>query len=261
MYSRSKTQRLRFATKAAHLTRCFWLNDGKKYTPKTSDPLSANWWGNYPKYSVSLLKSFFGKNGTKANDFGYSWLPKLDDGKAYSWLELFDAMYRGQFTGFFAWGQNPAGSGANANKNREAMAKLDWMVNVNIFDNETGSFWKGPGMDPEKIKTEVFFLPCAVSVEKEGSITNSGPWMQWRYKAANPPGEVLSDGEIMVELFKEVRYLYRRGEVFPEPILNLKWDYESHGEFDPHKVAKEVHSYFLKHVSFPKKGKSFYHHP
>ncbi len=27
---------------------------------------------------------------------------------------------------------------------------LDWMVNVNLFDNETGSFWKGPGVDPAK---------------------------------------------------------------------------------------------------------------
>jgi formate dehydrogenase major subunit len=226
-------------------------------TPKTNDPLSANWWGNYPKYSVSLLKSFFGKNATKENDFGYAWLPKLDDGKAYSWLDLFDAMYRGEFTGFFAWGQNPAASGANANKNRDAMAKLDWMVNVNLFDNETGSFWKGPGMDPKKIKTEVFFLPCAASMEKEGSITNSGRWMQWRYKAANPPGLALPDGDIMVDLFKKVQGLYKRDKsaVFPEPILNLKWDYTTRGHFDAHKVAKEINGYFLQDVTI--KGKTF----
>jgi len=229
----------------------------KAYTPHTNDPLSANWWGNYPKYSVSLLKSFFGEKATPANDFGYNWLPKLDDGKSYSWLDLFDAMYRNEFTGFFAWGQNPAASGANANKNREAMANLDWMVNVNIFDNETGSFWKGPGMDPKKIKTEVFFLPCAVSVEKEGSITNSGRWMQWRYKAANPPGDALPDGQILMELGKKIKYLYRKDEdaVFPEPILNLKWDYSSHGEFDAHKMAKEINGYFLRDVTI--KGKHF----
>ncbi len=227
----------------------------KKNTPATQDPLSANWWENYPKYSVSLLKSFFGKNATRANDFGYNWLPRLDDGVSYSWLDLFDAMYRGKMTGFFAWGQNPAASGANANKNRAAMAKLDWMVNVNIFDNETGSFWKGPGMDPKTVKTEVFFLPCAVSVEKEGSITNSGRWMQWRYKAANPPGDALPDGQIMVALFKEVQYLYQKNGVFPEPILNLKWDYESHGKFDPHKVAKEINGYFRRDITV--KGKPF----
>jgi len=232
----------------------------KKYTPKTNDPLSANWWANYPKYSVSLLKSFFGDKATKANDFGYNWLPKLDDGKAYSWLDLFDAMYRGKFTGFFAWGQNPAGSGANANKTRQGLAKLDWMVNVNIFDNETGSFWKGPGMDPKKIKTEVFMLPCAVSVEKEGSITNSGRWMQWRYKAANPPAQARGDGDILIDLMKKVKWFYKKAKkkgqaIFPEPILNLKWDYTSHGEFDPHAMAKEINGYFLKDMTV--KGKNF----
>jgi formate dehydrogenase major subunit len=225
----------------------------KKWTPKTNDPLSANWWGNYAKYSVSFLKSMFGEN---ANGFGYGWMPKVDDGKAYSWLDLFDAMYRGEFTGFFAWGQNPACSGANANKNREAFTKLDWMVNVNLFENETGSFWKGPGMDPKKIKTEVFFLPCAASVEKEGSITNSGRWSQWRYKAADPPGDALPDGEIMVELMDKIRKLYRvEGGAFPEPILNLKWDYTTKGKFDSHKVAKEINGYFLADVTL--KGKMY----
>ncbi len=226
-------------------------------TPKTSDPLSANWWGNYSKYSVSLLKSFFGDKATKENDFGYNWLPKLDDGKTYSWLDLFDVMYKGEFKGLFAWGMNPAASGANANKNREAMAKLDWMVNVNIFDNETGSFWKGPGMDPKKIKTEVFMLPCAVSVEKEGSITNSGRWMQWRYKAANPPAQAWSDGDILIQLGKKLKYLYKQDKdaVFSEPIVNLKWDYTKHGEFDAHAMAKEINGYFLKDITI--KGKLY----
>ncbi len=228
----------------------------KKWTPKTNDPLSANWWGNYPKYSVSFLKSMFGENATPFNGFGYDWMPKVDDGKDYSWLSLFDEMYRGEFTGFFAWGQNPACSGANANKTREAFTKLDWMVNVNLFENETGSFWEGPGMDPKKIKTEVFFLPCAASVEKEGSITNSGRWSQWRYKAADPPGDALPDGDIMVELMDKIRKLYRvEGGAFPEPILNLKWDYTTNGKFDSHKVAKEINGYFLADVTI--KGKLY----
>ncbi len=76
----------------------------------------------------------------------------------------------------------------NANKVRQAMKNLDWLVHVNIFDNETASFWKGPGMNPKKIKTEVFLLPAAASVEKEGSQSNSGRWMQWKYQAAASPG-------------------------------------------------------------------------
>jgi formate dehydrogenase major subunit len=227
----------------------------RKWTPKSSDPLSANWWQNYPKYSVSLLKSYFGERADSGNDFGYDWLPKVDDGKHYSWLDLFDEMYQGGIKGFFAWGQNPACSGAHAGKTRDAMTNLDWMVNANIFDNETGSFWRGPGMDPGSIKTEVFFLPAAVSVEKEGSITNSGRWMQWRYQGPKPLGNSLPDGEIIMQLGERIKSEYAKGGKFVQPILNLKWDYVSHGEYDPHKVAKEINGYFLKDVTV--KGKSF----
>ena len=225
-----------------------------KWTPKSNDGLSANWWQNYPKYSVSMLKSFFGDNATAANNFGYDWLPKVDDGKDYSWLSLFDEMYKGTFKGFFAWGQNPACSGANAGKNRKAFAKLDWMVNVNLFDNETGSFWEGPGVDAASIKTEVFFLPAAAAVEKEGSITNSGRWSQWRYQGPKPLGNSLPDGQIIMELGNKLKAEYQKGGTFPEPIANLKWDYLTHGEYDPHKVAKEINGYFVKDVTL--KGKT-----
>ncbi len=223
---------------------------------KSNDPLSANWWQNEPKYMVSTLKSFFGDAATAKNDFGYDWVPKVDTGTAYSWLDLFDAMYDGKIKGFFAWGQNPACSGSNAGKNREAMKNLDWMVNVNLFDNETGSFWKGPGMKPWEIQTEVFFLPAAVSVEKEGSITNSGRWMQWRYQGPKPLGNCRSDGDMILELGERIKALYEKESgVHPEPIVHLKWDYTTGGAYDPHKVAKEINGYFLRDVTV--KGKTY----
>ncbi len=231
------------------------LADYLKRRAKSNDPLSANWWQNEPKYMVSFLKSMFGEAATADNDFGYDWMPKLDDGVTYSWLDIFDEMYKGNFKGFFAWGQNPACSGANSNKTRQALGKLDWMVNVNIFDNETASFWKGPGMKPDEIKTEVFFLPCYTSVEKEGSITNSGRWMQWRYAAAKPPRGTMGDGEIMVKLFEKVRELYESDGKFPEPIKNFRWDFVKDGKFDSHAVAKLVNGYFEKDATV--KGKSF----
>jgi len=227
----------------------------EKYTPKYPDPKSLNWWKNKPKYIVSMLKAMYGASATKETDFRYSWMPKLDEGQNASWLMLFDRMAKGKFTGFFSWGQNPACSGANAGKVRKAMETLDWMVNVNLFDNETGSFWKGPGKDPAKIKTEVFMLPCAVSFEKEGSITNSGRWMQWRYKAVNPPGEAQPDLEIIHELFMKVRKLYQeKGGTFPEPILNLSWNYGPKNpdgtlkHIDAHYVAKEINGYTSKDI-------------
>jgi formate dehydrogenase major subunit len=224
-----------------------------KYTPRTNEPMSANWWGNYPKYSVSLLKAHYGASAIKDNDFGYNWLPKLDDGQNASWIMLFDTMFKGGFEGFFAWGQNPACSGTNAGKVRKALGKLKWMVNVNLFDNETGSFWKGPGMKPEDIKTEVFELPCAASCEKEGSITNSGRWAQWRYKAVNPPGQAMPDSEIMNELYWRVKQLYEKeGGSYPDAVTKLDWSYgpkDLHGKvkkIDPHAIAKEINGYFME---------------
>lgn len=227
----------------------------EKYTPKTKDPRSVNWWSNRGKYITSYLKAIYGAKAHNDNDFGYGWLPKLDEGMNASWLMLFDQMLKGKFEGFFAWGQNPACSGANSNKTRNALAKLKWMVNVNLFDNETGSFWKGPGMNPKDIQTEVFLLPCSSSVEKEGSISNSGRWAQWRYKAIDPIGQSKPDSEIMNELYFRVRGLYQKqGGKFPDPILNLTWNYGEKGpdgkikEINTHNVAKEINGYYLEDV-------------
>ena len=227
----------------------------EKFTPKTKETRSVNWWGNRPKYITSYLKAIYGDKATKENDFGYDWLPKVDEGTNYSWLNLFDQMFKGKFEGFFAWGQNPACSGANANKVRNAMAKLKWMVNVNLYDNETGSFWKGPGMDTKAIQTEVFMLPCASSIEKEGSLSNSGRLAQWRYKAIEPIGQSLPDAEIMNELYFKVKKLYQKeGGKFPAPILNLTWNYgekETQGKvkhLDTHKVAMEINGYYLEDI-------------
>ncbi len=220
-----------------------------KNTPKSSIPRSVNWWQNYPKYAVSFLKSMFGDNATADNDFGYEWMPKIKDGRSYSWWRLFKAMFHNEIKGFFAWGMNPAASCGNVSVIREAMTRLDWMVHVNIFDTETSAFWHGPGMKPQEIKTEVFSLPACAWVEKEGSITNSGRWMQWRYAGPQPLGGSKDDGQILMELGDRLKSLYAGNGVFPEPIRNLKWDYTTKGEFDPHKVAKEINGYFLEDVT------------
>jgi len=227
----------------------------EKHTPKTKDLRSANWWQNRPKYIASYLKAIYGAKATKENDFGYQWLPKLDPGMNGSWLMIFDNMIRGKFKGFFAWGQNPACSGSNANKVRKALAKLDWMVTVNLFDNETASFWKGPGMESSKVPTEVFFLPAAASFEKEGSISNSGRWAQWRYAAVKPLGQSKPDAEIINELFFKLKALYtKEGGALPEQLTSLTWNYgfkRADGTIrsvDIHAVAKEINGSFLEQV-------------
>ena len=192
----------------------------------------------------------FGEKATKENDFGYAWMPKLDPGQDASWLNLFDEMYKGTFTGFFAWGMNPACSGAHAGKVRQAMTKLDWMVNVNLFDNETGSFWKGPGHGSQEDQDRG--LPaalCRLSWRRKGASATaaagcSGATRQPILRVRpNPTG--ISCTSCSKRFGPSMRKI--KG-AFPEPILNLKWDYETNGHFDIHKVAKEINGYFLEDI-------------
>jgi len=221
----------------------------EKNTPKTANPSSVNWWGNRPKYIASFLKSMYGENATKENEFGYQLLPKLDDGQNASFLFMFDEMLKGKFSGFICLGMNPACSLPNANQSREALSKLDWMVAVDIFESETSNFWKGPGMDPNKVKTEVFLLPACSYVEREGSLSDSARTAQWRYKAIEPIGESKADGQIIHEIYMKLKTLYEKDKgVFPDPILKLKWDYAKAGKVDTHLVAKDINGYFLEDV-------------
>jgi len=220
----------------------------KKYTPVSKDPQSANYYSNYPKFFVSFLKSLWDDKATRNNDFGYDWMPKIDDGKAYSTMHLFDAMYEGKVKGFFAIGADPAVSTPNSHKVRKAMGKLDWLVGENIFNNETYEFWRGPGVDPAKIKTECFLLPASASMEKEGSQSNSGRWVQWKYKAAEAPGDAIPVGEIEIKILSEIKKLYEKeGGPNAEAIVNLKWDYlDGRGHMNVVKVAQQINGRFTK---------------
>ncbi len=218
----------------------------KTNTPMTKVASSVNWWQNYPKYIVSLLKTWFGDSATPDNDFGFGWLPKLDDSQNAACLNMIDNMYNGKVKGYITAGTDPAVSMPNAHKLRKAMKNLDWLVHVNIFDNETASFWKGPGMNPAEIKTEVFLLPAAASVEKDGSQSNSGRMMQWNYRAAPPLGDAIPVGDVFYRIMARVKELYRKeGGVVPEAILNLNWDYAEADGWSALKTAKAINGYFL----------------
>jgi formate dehydrogenase-N alpha subunit len=190
----------------------------------TADPKSASWWLNYPKYYVSLLKSWYGDNATEANDFGYNWIPKLNPGTNYSHISLFEAMSNGVIKGLFCWGQNPAVGGPNSFAERRALQNLDWLVSVDLWETETCAFWQDPTVDPASIQTEVFSLPAACSYEKEGTISNSGRWSQWRWKAVDPPGDAMADLEIVAELMLKVIELYEsEGGPNADAITKLRW--------------------------------------
>ena len=217
----------------------------QRATPRSNDPLSLNWWKHYPKYIVSLLKAWYGDAATQDNDFGFHYLPKAQAGENYSHIALFEAMDKGIIKGLMCWGQNVAVGGPNANLERSAMDKLDWLLVTDMWETETANFWRRPGVDPTKIDTEVILLPALSSYEKEGSVTNSSRWSQWRYKCADGPGQAEDDLYMLTMIFKKLKQLYQaEGGPNAEAITKLTWDYGA-GHPDVHEVAKEINGYDL----------------
>jgi len=216
-----------------------------RVTPKWKDAKSLNWWSNTPKYITSLLKAWYGDAATKDNDFGFNYLPKVtgNPNAKHSHIALFEAMSQGVIKGFLCIGQNPAVGGPNSTLEREALHKLDWLVCVDLWETETASFWKRPGVNPADVKTEVFVLPAACHYEKEGTVTNSGRWVQWRYKGADSPGDAKPDLDIVYELGLELKELYKAGGPNADAITKLTWDYGHPPTSDV--VLREINGYDL----------------
>ena len=225
---------------------------------------SMNYWVNYPKFMVSLLKAQYGNAATKDNDFGYQWLPKVDGN--YSWMYIFDDMYRGSSMrlgakepgpeGLITFGMNPVGLGPNSKKMVAALAKQKWMVVVENVETETAIFWKAPreyeGPEPSQIPTEVFLLPAANFAEKDGTFTNSARWLQWKWKALDPPGQAKADQEILARIFLAVRDLYEKeGGALPEQVTNVSWNYTNPRDPDLGEVLKEMSGTALADVHDP----------
>ena len=210
------------------------------------------YWANKPKFLISLLKAWWGEYATPENDFCFDFIPKRSPGfhgGGHSWIALFEAMHAGVHDGLFVWGQNPMVGGPNSNRTGEALEQLKYLVCFDLWETETSIFWKRPGANSANIDTEVFLFPAAASFEKEGSITNSGRWIQWRYKAVDPPGVAKSDLWYVDQIYNRLKAAYEsEGGALPEPITRLNWNYTENGSHEPsaRKVAMEVNGYYTE---------------
>ena len=213
----------------------------KANTPVTKLPNSANWWGNRPKYFASLLKGWYGEEAKPENDFCYGLVPKGEPGVDYSYMDAMDRMYNGKMKGGFVFGVNPMNSFPNTNKMRKALDNLDWMVCAELHNSETTDNWHRPGVDPKKIKTEVFLLPSAHRVEKAGTISNSGRWLLWFEKAVEPGGQARDFANMFVPLVNKLRNMYKaEGGALPEALLKMNWP----EKFDPEEWTRRINGFF-----------------
>ena len=163
-------------------------------------------------------------------------------------------MLAGEMKGLFCFGQNPAVGGANARLIRAGMDKLDWLVVADLFEHETAGFWKRPGADPAKIPTEVFVLPACSGVEKEGSIVNSGRWVQWRHQRGKAHRRQPPRPRYRRRPRQSHEARLRKGRCIsradPPSRMGL-WR-----ACRPHRVARELNGRFLVNVT-EKDGKEF----
>jgi formate dehydrogenase major subunit len=228
----------------------------KRITPTSSKPApwdSFNYWSNTPKFVTSYLKALFGDAATKQSGWAFDYLPKVD--RNYSWVQLWDDMYNGIVKGMLAFGMNGVAIGPDSKKNIDALKKADWLVVGEIYPDETSEFWKSPGITQDEMKqiqTTVYRLPCAGFAEKDGSFTNSARWLLWKNTALPTPGDCRLDQAIVAQIFLKIRELYKKdGGKFPDPILNLTWNYSVPASPPLSEVLKEINGKALADLEDP----------
>jgi formate dehydrogenase major subunit len=209
------------------------------------------WWSHFDAYIVSLLKAWFGDAASAENDYGFGWLPRISANPSH-----FATMMRaldGGLDGLFVMGQNPAVGSQHAGLHRRALARMRWLVVRDFAEIETATFWRDSPevrsgeLRTEDIRTEVFLMPAATHVEKEGTFTNTQRLVQFRDKALDPPGDARSELWFVHHLARRVKAHYAGSQRARDwPIVNLRWDYPEHGEVrepDVEAVMREINGY------------------
>ena len=229
----------------------------KRTTPTASKPApweSFNYYSNTSKFAVSLMKTMYGDAATKQNQWAFDYLPKVD--RDYSWVHLWDDMYKGNVKGMLAFGMNGVAIGPDSNKNIDALKKAEFLVVGEIYPDETSEFWRSPRVvqqgDMKQIQTTVYRLPCAGFAEKDGSFTNSARWLIWKNAAVPTPGDCRLDQAIVAQIFLRVRDLYKKdGGKYPDPIVNLTWGYTDPQNPSLLEVLKELNGKALSDLEDP----------
>jgi formate dehydrogenase major subunit len=212
----------------------------------------SGWWGEFPKYVVSLLKAWFGDAAKKENDWCYDYLPTLSGD--HSHMNTVADMADGGVKGYFVMGENPPVGSMNGPLHRKGLRKLDWLVVRDFRMIETAEFWRdAPEIErgevrTEEIGTEVFFFPAAAHTEKDGTFTNTQRLLQWHHKAIEPKGDCRSDLDFMFKLGHRLKQLYRNEYDQPRnwPIRDVTWDYPTEGplaEPSAEAVLQEINGY------------------
>src|SRR6185437_8369202 len=152
--------------------------------------------------------------------FEAMWGTALDPDPGLTVVEIMNAAKKGEISGMYIMGENPAMSDPDVVHAREAMAKLDHLVVQDIFLTETAYL------------ADVV-LPATAWPEKTGTATNTDRMVQLGRKAIDAPGDARPDLWIINEIARRLgldwSYSHAK-EVFEEmrrcmnSIAGITWD-------------------------------------
>ena len=207
----------------------------KEYIDMTASP--TGWWGKMDTFITSLLKAWWGAAATKENEFCFSYLPRIDDDNSH--YATVQQMLQGKVNGYIVAGENPAVGSANGKAQRLGLAKLDWLVVRDLVEIETAAFWydspeiESGELKTEEIATEVFFMPAASHVEKDGSFTNTQRLLQWHHKAVEPKDDCRSELWFYYHLGRKLREKLKDSQdTKNSPLRDLTWEYPTSGSIE-----------------------------
>ncbi len=112
----------------------------------------------------------------------------------YTATKMFDALDKGDLKAIWIICTNPVVSLPNSNKVERALKKAKFVVVQDISHNS------------ETTKFADLLLPAAGWLEKEGTMSNSERRISYLEKGIEPPGEALTDAEILWKFAQAMRY-------------------------------------------------------
>lgn len=133
------------------------------------------------------------KDAHERERFEACWGRQLPVDAGLTALEMIIGISEGTIRGMYIVGENPAVSFPHSTFVRQALESLEFLVVQDMFLTETAKLAK-------------VVLPAASFAEKEGTVTSFDGAVQRLRKALEPPGDSLSDWEIILKLSRMMDY-------------------------------------------------------
>lgn len=125
--------------------------------------------------------------------FEKAWGVQLSLKKGLKATEMIPAAIEGNIKAMYIMGENPVITDPNIHHTVEALKKLDFLIVQDIFMTETAEL------------ADVI-LPSACFAEKDGTFTNTERKVQMIRKALEPPGDAMTDMQIIMEISNRIGY-------------------------------------------------------